>query len=68
MGIWVRNIWELSVLSFQCLGKSKTILNKKCIYTKSNHPVGQKYLIRSRGHEFYSLIYAPTFLCLLMKF
>ena len=52
MGDLMRDIWELSVLSLQLLSKSKTILNKKLIYIKNNHSVGQKYLIGSRGHEF----------------
>lgn len=51
MGNLVRDIWELSVLSFQLLSKSQTILNRKFIYIKNSHSVGQKYLIRSRGHE-----------------
>lgn len=48
----MRDIWELSVLCFQLLGKSKTILNKMFIYIKNNHSLDQKYLIGSRGHGF----------------
>lgn len=64
VGNWV---WELSVLSFQLLGKSKTILNKKFIYIKNNHFLGQNYLIGSRGQGLCPLAYVLTFLCLLTE-